>query len=146
MENPRKHPVNHDRSFLALCLCVQISYKDKRLVHHSISLWSTGKFPALQSNDLKMRTQYISDLVSIMLISRLDLTLAFWRLSCMGIAGIARIDPLISPGKQSGHVHTIKGASGMFRLNAVRSDFTLQNKLHSFAYGTKVSLLPRRSA
>ena len=39
--------------------------------------------------------------------------LAYWRMSCMGVAGIARIDPIVSPGEISSHVHTIKGASGM---------------------------------
>lgn len=37
----------------------------------------------------------------------------------MGIAGVARIDPLISPGEQSGHVHTIKGSSGLFGLYTI---------------------------
>ena len=35
----------------------------------------------------------------------------------MSVAGVAHIDPLISPEKQSGHVHAIKGSSGEFELN-----------------------------
>lgn len=37
---------------------------------------------------------------------------AFWRLQCEGIAGTARIDPLVSPKEASAHLHTIKGGSG----------------------------------
>jgi hypothetical protein len=40
---------------------------------------------------------------------------AFWRLQCEGIAGISRIDPIISPGKVSAHAHSIKGASGKLK-------------------------------
>ena len=39
--------------------------------------------------------------------------LGYWRMDCMGIAGIARIDPIVTPGKISAHVHSIKGASGL---------------------------------
>lgn len=38
---------------------------------------------------------------------------ALWRLQCDGIAAIAPMDPIISPGETSSHVHTIKGSSGM---------------------------------
>ena len=39
---------------------------------------------------------------------------AYWRLECHGIAGIGRVDPLVNPGEISSHVHSIKGASGMY--------------------------------
>ena len=45
---------------------------------------------------------------------------AYWRMSCMGVAGIARIDPIVSPNEMSGHVHTIKGASGMLIYLSLR--------------------------
>ncbi|KAK0512548.1 hypothetical protein JMJ35_004565 [Cladonia borealis] len=37
---------------------------------------------------------------------------AFWRMSC-GIIQTGRIDPVVSPGKISGHVHKIAGASNI---------------------------------
>ncbi|KAN0080785.1 protein of unknown function (DUF1996) domain containing protein [Elaphomyces granulatus] len=36
---------------------------------------------------------------------------AFWRLPCRGRSGIARMDPIVQPGKISDHVHAIHGAS-----------------------------------
>ncbi|OIW29994.1 hypothetical protein CONLIGDRAFT_575792 [Coniochaeta ligniaria NRRL 30616] len=37
---------------------------------------------------------------------------AFWRMVCKGRAGLARIDPLVSPGEVAQHVHSIHGSSG----------------------------------
>lgn len=39
---------------------------------------------------------------------------AFWRMPCRGRTGVARIDPLISPGTSAEHAHVIHGSSGMF--------------------------------
>ena len=36
----------------------------------------------------------------------------YWRVPCSGVVGIGRIDPIVSPGKPAGHMHTIKGGSG----------------------------------
>ena len=38
--------------------------------------------------------------------------LAYWRMSCMGVSGIGRIDPIIAPNQTSAHVHTLKGSGG----------------------------------
>lgn len=37
---------------------------------------------------------------------------AFWRMVCKGRAGLARIDPMVSPGEVAQHVHSIHGSSG----------------------------------
>ncbi|GKZ51685.1 hypothetical protein AbraIFM66951_006744 [Aspergillus brasiliensis] len=37
---------------------------------------------------------------------------AFWRLPCRGRSGVARIDPLMAPGKASDHVHVVHGSGG----------------------------------
>lgn len=37
--------------------------------------------------------------------------MAFWRMPCSR-SGLARIDPIISPGEIASHVHTIHGSSG----------------------------------
>ena len=37
---------------------------------------------------------------------------AFWRLLCDGSVGLARMDPLMEPGRVGDHVHSIKGGSG----------------------------------
>ncbi|KAL2793400.1 hypothetical protein BJX66DRAFT_306094 [Aspergillus keveii] len=42
---------------------------------------------------------------------------AFWRLPCRGRSGLARMDPLVSPGEPSYHVHTVHGSNG-FGLEA----------------------------
>lgn len=39
---------------------------------------------------------------------------AFWRMECRGVAGQARIDPLMSPGSVASHVHEVFGSSGKF--------------------------------
>ena len=49
---------------------------------------------------------------AISIFSSFHGTNALWRLQCEGIAGMARIDPLINPGKASSHMHTIKGSGG----------------------------------
>jgi len=38
---------------------------------------------------------------------------AFWRMPCPGRLTLERIDPVISPGQVSGHVHTVSGGSGL---------------------------------
>ncbi|KAH6893155.1 hypothetical protein B0T10DRAFT_559155 [Thelonectria olida] len=37
---------------------------------------------------------------------------AFWRMECPGRVGLARIDPIVDPGKISKHAHSIHGSSG----------------------------------
>jgi hypothetical protein len=37
---------------------------------------------------------------------------AFWRMPCSGRLSLERADPIVSPGKVSGHVHTISGGNG----------------------------------
>ncbi|KAK5662979.1 hypothetical protein OQA88_6391 [Cercophora sp. LCS_1] len=37
---------------------------------------------------------------------------AFWRMPCRGRLGLARMDPLVSPGEVAQHVHHIHGSSG----------------------------------
>lgn len=39
---------------------------------------------------------------------------AFWRMECRGVAGQARIDPLMQPGTVGKHVHEIFGSGGKF--------------------------------
>jgi hypothetical protein len=42
---------------------------------------------------------------------------AFWRMECRGRVGLARIDPMVSPGEISAHAHIIHGSSGEFVKN-----------------------------
>lgn len=37
---------------------------------------------------------------------------AFWRMECRGRVGLARIDPMVSPGEVAQHAHVIHGSSG----------------------------------
>jgi len=46
---------------------------------------------------------------------------AFWRMECRGRAGMARIDPLMAPGRASQHAHAIHGSSG-FHESATYED------------------------
>lgn len=46
---------------------------------------------------------------------------AFWRMPCRGRSGLARMDPLMDPGKPSYHVHTVHG-SDAFAMDATGAD------------------------
>ncbi|KAJ5836738.1 hypothetical protein N7447_002764 [Penicillium robsamsonii] len=46
---------------------------------------------------------------------------AFWRLPCRGRSGLARIDPIVEPGKASGHAHAVHGAGG-FGMSSSQSE------------------------
>lgn len=37
---------------------------------------------------------------------------AYWRMSCPGTVFTGRVDPIVSPGKVSGHVHVVLGGNG----------------------------------
>ncbi|KAJ2902906.1 glyoxal oxidase precursor [Zalerion maritima] len=37
----------------------------------------------------------------------------FWRMECPGMTGLARVDPLVSPGEASTHVHALFGAGNL---------------------------------
>ena len=37
----------------------------------------------------------------------------FWRMTCDHPLVVGRIDPIVSPGKVSGHIHTISGGSAL---------------------------------
>lgn len=39
---------------------------------------------------------------------------AFWRMPCRARSGLARLDPLVSPGTLSQHVHAIHGSDSKF--------------------------------
>lgn len=52
--------------------------------------------------------------VSAALLLLPGLSDAFWRLPCRGRAGVARIDPLMAPGKVSDHVHVVHGSGSKF--------------------------------
>lgn len=55
---------------------------------------------------------------SLIAVGSLALTAnAFWRMECRARAGLARIDPLISPGEVAQHLHSIHGSGG-FNENA----------------------------
>jgi hypothetical protein len=41
---------------------------------------------------------------------------AFWRMPCRARSGLARIDPLVSPGTMGEHAHAIHGGSGKLIL------------------------------
>ncbi|WEW56175.1 hypothetical protein PRK78_001612 [Emydomyces testavorans] len=48
-------------------------------------------------------------------------SMAFWRLPCRGVLGVARIDPIMDPGKPSVHVHSIHGG-GNFDMDVTRDE------------------------
>ena len=58
----------------------------------------------------KLPTDYLT--IATLLLLKLTGTHAFWRLLCDGSVGLARMDPLMSPGRVGDHVHSIKGGSG----------------------------------
>jgi len=56
----------------------------------------------------------IRNLLSLFLLLLLQVagSSAFWRMLCPGRLGIARMDPIMSPGKVSQHAHAIYGSNG----------------------------------
>ena len=50
--------------------------------------------------------------VIMMMVMFAHPTTAFWRLLCHGTLGYGRVDPIVSPGAASNHVHVGFGAQG----------------------------------
>lgn len=46
---------------------------------------------------------------------------AFWRMECPGVLDVARLDPIVNPGVDSAHAHSVAGSSG-FSASANYSD------------------------
>lgn len=65
----------------------------------------------------------VSPRVSVLVAAAITPVLAFWRMECRGVAGYARIDPLVSPGEPSMHLHAIMGSGG-FSESATYADIT----------------------
>ena len=59
-----------------------------------------------------MRSTTVGGVAATVLASLTSPVAAFWRMPCPGRLVLERIDPIISPGKVSGHVHTVSGGSG----------------------------------
>lgn len=59
---------------------------------------------------------------------------AFWRMECRGRSALARIDPLVNPGADANHLHTVAGGSGKC------ISLSGHNVLHSASLGTVVTL------
>ena len=57
-------------------------------------------------------TDSSSALTALIIYLALGSVEAFWRMPCRSRSGLARIDPLISPGGPSEHAHAIHGSSG----------------------------------
>ena len=66
------------------------------------------------------KTTSIFALLAFMLFL-LQPSLAFWRLQCFGVVARGQIDPIMSPGEVSGHVHSVKGPN-TFGDNATYED------------------------
>ena len=61
-------------------------------------------------------------LVVISAISLVTPVEGFFRHLCHGQLGVSRVDPMISPGKASQHVHSIQGASSkLYVLSEARN-------------------------
>ena len=58
----------------------------------------------------------------IAILAAIQPAVAFWRLQCFGVVGIARVDPLVNPNELAAHVHTIKGGNGKTTLTSHRSN------------------------
>ncbi|CAK7566900.1 MAG: hypothetical protein SEPTF4163_004854 [Sporothrix epigloea] len=53
-------------------------------------------------------------------------TSAFWRMECRGVAGFARIDPMVSPGVPANHMHVFAGSGGLTDTTSY-ADLTASN-------------------
>jgi len=61
--------------------------------------------------NMRFSSSSISLAAATALLASIPSTSAFWRMPCSGPIVTERADPIISPGKVSGHVHTIYGGS-----------------------------------
>lgn len=59
-----------------------------------------------------MRSDFTSNKAVGLFASLSGVANAFWRMPCSGRLSLERADPIIDPGKISGHVHTISGGNG----------------------------------
>jgi hypothetical protein len=59
--------------------------------------------------------------VVLTLLSSVSPAVAFWRLTCDHPVTIGRVDPIVNPGKISGHLHTVVGGSG-FNMSMTYED------------------------
>lgn len=59
----------------------------------------------------RIRPTFAAGVAAILLLMTNE-TVAFWRMGCRGRTGLVRIDPLVSPGTISEHIHAIHGSSG----------------------------------
>lgn len=50
--------------------------------------------------------------VAVVLLALVTESNAFWRMGCRSRTGLVRLDPLVSPGQLSEHMHAIHGSSG----------------------------------
>ncbi|KAK0739574.1 hypothetical protein B0T21DRAFT_284510 [Apiosordaria backusii] len=51
---------------------------------------------------------------SLAVLASVGLSEAFWRMECRGRVGLARLDPIVAPGRASQHAHAIFGSNGEF--------------------------------
>ena len=63
---------------------------------------------------------------SALALASLNRAQAFWRLPCQARSGLGRLDPIISPGQVSGHVHAIHGGSN-FGMSATGDELKNSN-------------------
>jgi Domain of unknown function (DUF1996) len=81
------------------------------LLRHTELCYPKGKAPCRLSS-MKITSFRLASRAVLVLALAQD-GIAFWRMPCRSRSGLARMDPLVSPGEASGHVHAIHGSSGM---------------------------------
>jgi len=60
----------------------------------------------------------------VLVLFNVNQSLAFWRLPCHR-AGAARVDPIISPGEPSAHLHILHGGKSMSSPPSMSSTLSL---------------------
>lgn len=69
------------------------------------------------------KSSYVASLAHSKMLSKLSLAILililvgvhdFWRMECPHRLGLARVDPLMSPGRPAQHAHAIYGSNGMY--------------------------------
>lgn len=63
-----------------------------------------------------MALRFVCALIALFVAPCVD---AFWRMECRARSGLGRLDPLMSPGEVSQHVHYIHGSSGKLLLHDI---------------------------
>lgn len=85
----------------------------------------------LPINLVPLQEAMVTLLGALVAVSALSPVHAFWRMDCPGRTGLARLDPIVSPGSFSSHAHAVHGSSGQCSLPIRMTTLSLSRVVNS---------------